>query len=1019
MADFVKNASRFVWAKSYRARADRGNGALRWNPLLVHMLDVAASCGALWDGYLAAPVRARLAEAFGGGDPDTARLVLMFLAALHDLGKACPAFLRQLGEYHRHTDRDLQSAWQAAAKAAGLPLPGNLTAAPYTRHEHLTAALLPRLFGCQCFRCSGAGPDNPDLHTVAYLLGGHHGHIPNADTVTRAPTAARREIWDPVHRELFAQTAETLDAPVAEIPGLLNLDRPSVLPAFAGLVVLSDWIGSSTEWFTFQPPDFSPAQYWPQACRAARTATEELRLHRWNPAPAEWSDLWPDTTPRPFQRSVIDHLPAAGPALVLIETDTASGKTNIALWCARHLARTNGYHGLYHAMPTRIATDKTAGALYAFLEQSHEPTETANLSVVYYNPEQSPANHALLDGRNPDTSQRGALDEIPAGHTDDTDNEAPARTPRVSLHPWLMRDMHVLISPFGIGTIDQLVLAVQPSTHWFVRLFGLINKTVIIDEAHAYQLYQQRLLEAAVAWLADAGASVVVLSATLPTTIRVDLITAWRRGLRITTPAAPAPGPITIVDNAGRVVTPPAPAGPPRHISYTLQPDPGPAALADILLAEPANGVTAVIRNRIGQAAALCNALLERAAQHGWQPDEIILLHGGQLPRDRLPVERRLLAMLSPGPDPTVPNPDRPARLLVIATSVIEHALDIDVDRLYSDLASIDLLIQRSGRMHRHSVNNPERPDRFNRPLLTVLWASDSRGLPAVHAPGSAAASGPGTDENTANPDGWIHPPYTLAAAWRTLHRRADTPIEDRCTSPGVHGLDDPSQKTGCFTTPLDSAPMIEATYGPRAAPPEPGNRLDIMIEQARQDWHDRLGDEIAHATRAFHPFEPRTGEAIEIDQLMSGRAHGWRSTHPVPGIGPISRLGEEHHEAVILYQQGSRNRFTYDPDGTMPADLTYHPAAGSDPVQQQRRQQQRDLLLNTIQIPARWFTGPNALPPLDTWRQFPDTALDRRAVLLLDPAGNWLNNSSPSLSYTPTTGLRRSLTATNYPRPQ
>src|SRR5438105_5551309 len=104
---------------------------------------------------------------------------------------------------------------------------------------------------------------------------------------------------------------------------------------------------------------------------------------------------------------------------------------------------------------------------------------------------------------------------------------------------WFTHRKRGLLAPFGVGTVDQALLAVLQTRHVFVRLFGLSNKTIIIDEVHAYDAYMSKLLERLLEWLAALGSSVVLLSATLPKARRDALLNAYGHGLGQPEPARP------------------------------------------------------------------------------------------------------------------------------------------------------------------------------------------------------------------------------------------------------------------------------------------------------------------------------------------------------------------------------------------------------------------------------------------------------------------------------------------------
>ncbi|WP_455678713.1 CRISPR-associated endonuclease Cas3'' [Streptomyces achromogenes] len=230
-------------AQSVWAKYDRDSDG--WLPLWRHMEDAAAVAGLLWDRWVSAGVRRLVAEVLPRGDAD-ARALAVWLAGVHDIGKATPAFacqVDQLAETMRQYGLEMCSAKAVGPDRRVAPhgLAGQALLGEWLEERH------------------GWTPARIGQFTVA--VGGHHGVPPEHAQISalyeheellRTPGASGRR-WRQVQTELFDACAERFGV-ARRLAGWRAVKLPQpVQVLLAALVIVSDWIASNPDLVPYFP----------------------------------------------------------------------------------------------------------------------------------------------------------------------------------------------------------------------------------------------------------------------------------------------------------------------------------------------------------------------------------------------------------------------------------------------------------------------------------------------------------------------------------------------------------------------------------------------------------------------------------------------------------------------------------------------------------------------------------------------------------------------------------------------
>ncbi len=664
-----------LWGKSDPASDNN------YHPLLFHLLDVGFCARFLWREGLTPHVRTFIAATLGLSEAQ-AEQVCTLLAAQHDLGKASAFQLKPS-----------VPTLANKARAAGF----DILNANEQPHGYVSARTL---FPLAQKGIGGWQAEHKTAHLLAQITGGHHGTFPGQFDVKdiNAATSIGTGTWDAARRALLERVQEVLfpNAPLAAVP---DSDAAALVPMVGGFVSVADWLGSSK--IHFKPYGLAAVENYAIYSEAqARKAVQSFgwTSHAQFAAPAAFGDMFP-FAPNFMQAKVAELADnAAGPYLLIVEAAMGEGKTEAALYAIDRALTTHAAGGFFLALPTQATGNALFGRILKDYLQKRGHVGPQNYQLVHA----GSFLHAPFD----------ALQQ--AATAPDREDEVNC----VVAQQWFTQKKQALLAPFGVGTIDQSLLGVLQTRHWFVRLFGLAGKVVVFDEVHAYDVYMGTILARLLRWLRMLNCTVVLLSATLPDGKRRELMQAWDKTASVPEETYPR---VTFVANgkAETVHAPQKTAAPKDvQVSYAA---PDLAGLPDAVKnGLPDGGCAAVICNTVARAQEAYKLLRDALSGDGW---EVTLYHARTLANWRAKREAETLAAFGKqGP--------RPQKAVLVATQVAEQSLDLDFDFMVSEMAPADLLLQRMGRLWRHS--RPARPTPVARFL--VLCGDGEDDLPMFPA---------------------------------------------------------------------------------------------------------------------------------------------------------------------------------------------------------------------------------------------------------------------------------------------
>lgn len=440
-----------IWAKTAPKKS-----------LINHMLETGIVAECLTDtNGIYHPVLNRLSE-ITGCDSDTLLTKIVFICAIHDIGKIHPTFQgrdEEMLEMLRQEDLN-QVSFDTRFK-----------------HEQYGANIFDKL--------SAEDVDIKNSDIISQIIRMHHQkeQKKNSDIdIIKIDDKEKAKKWRHIQNEIYDYVKNIFRFDNLNLINK-NISKSElfvVQNAILGIMITSDWIASNNYVFDNQSYKNIDEFLESRKLQALKFLNNEGLIRQQIPVMQDFRSAF-GFNGRPVQNDVEKIVHKNDIKCMLIESDCGSGKTEAALYAAAVLGNRSGLSGIYMGLPTGVSAEAIQDRVDEFLT-SHGMRNTklyTSKSMLLREPDKKPI--------------------------------------------WTDMSRQRLLEASAVGTVDQVMTAARLVRFESVRMDGLASKVLIIDEIHAYDAYMLAVIKDLLKICEELGVPVIMLSATLPISTKKDL----------------------------------------------------------------------------------------------------------------------------------------------------------------------------------------------------------------------------------------------------------------------------------------------------------------------------------------------------------------------------------------------------------------------------------------------------------------------------------------------------------------